>query len=147
MTAGVKVGRHVGAAFLQQLAQTLRLRVRAADTHEGKYSAQDYKSFDIAPRSGTPVVHAYAAAGSLAARGLEEITADGGWSHVILTMRWEAGSDASGPAAVVIDQVQVPALPGEKASPKESSAEIIKENSNDSGSKAVKSKDAGSSHP
>lgn len=116
--------------------QTLRLRARSSDVYGGAYSSKDYKAFDLSPRTGQPVVHAYATIGSLAVRQLEELTAAPGWNHGILSVRWESSSES--PATVVIDQAQAPTLPGTAPPSRENAIEKPGENSNRSGSPAIK---------
>ncbi|MDB6134862.1 MAG: hypothetical protein JWM59_3105 [Verrucomicrobiales bacterium] len=118
--------------------QTLRLRARSSDVYGGGYSSKDYKAFDLSPRTGKPVVHAYAAIGSPAVRQLEELIAAPGWNHAILSLRWESRSES--PATVVIDQAQTPTLPGTAPLSQENSVKKPGGNYNKSGSSAIKAR-------
>ncbi|RYD34323.1 MAG: hypothetical protein EOP86_11230 [Verrucomicrobiaceae bacterium] len=124
--------------------QTLRLRARSSDVYGGGYSSRDYKAFDLSPRTGKPVVHAYAAVGSPAVRQLEELSAPG-WNHAILSVRWEKNSES--PATVMIDQAQAPTLPGTLPLSQGNSVEKTGENSNKSGSPAIKARIPGGITP
>lgn len=94
------------------IPQTFRLGIRASTAFSGKYTQAEYAACEVAPRSGEPVLHAYARLGTPAASQIAGLTSKPGWNAALISLHWE--TDAAAPDAVAVEQASKISLPGDE---------------------------------
>lgn len=71
------------------LPQSIRARIRASPRFEGKYSAEHYLAYEIAHRSGLPILYGYAARASRTGQLLAALSPGETWQSANLYLSWE----------------------------------------------------------
>lgn len=75
--------------------QSIRARLRPSPQYAGKYTKEDYFAYEIAHRSGPPVIFGYIPRSSRTAQLLAAVPSDDPWQPANLYLCWEPDAGAS----------------------------------------------------